>query len=134
MAAHMTARAALVCLGLLFAPPIANGQLAVPNASQSDALHAYTDAFSRFKSILEQRRAQINTHQPLPNLPGQALYLARVAMMSTYKDLTDALPGRVGRPNKFAIPPAYFDAGNEAPMSWIRIARETQEARRLAHR
>ena len=35
-------------------------------------------------------------------------------MMSTYKDLTDALPGKIGRPNKFAIPPAYFDAGNEA--------------------
>jgi hypothetical protein len=29
---------------------------------------------------------------------------------------------------------APVDAGNEAPMSWIRIARETQEARRLAHR
>ena len=112
MAAHITARA-LVCLGLLFAPPIANGQPAVLNASQSEALHAYTDALGRFKSILEQRRAQINAHQPLPNLPGQALYLARVAMMSTYKDLTDALPGKIGRPNKFAIPPAYFDADNE---------------------
>jgi hypothetical protein len=113
VAAHMTARTALVCLGLLFAPLIANGQPAVLTQSQSDALHAYTDALSRFKSILDQRRAQIITHQPPPNLPGQALYLARVAMMSTYKDLTDALPGRIGRPNKFAIPPAYFDAGNE---------------------
>src|SRR5580704_8591138 len=114
----MTARAALVCLGLFclglfFAPSIANGQPAVLTASQSDALHAYAEALSRFKSILEQRRAQINTHQPLPNLPGQALYLARIAMMSTYKDLTDALPGKIGRPNKFAIPPAYFDADNE---------------------
>jgi hypothetical protein len=113
VAAHITARAALVCFGLLFAPPIANGQLAVLTASQSDALHAYTDALTRFKSILDQRRAQINAHQQLPNLPGQALYLARVAMMSSYKDLTDALPGRIGRPNKFAIPPAYFDADNE---------------------
>jgi hypothetical protein len=118
VAAHTTARAALVCLGLFclglfFAPPIANGQAAVLNAAQSDALHAYTDALSRFKSILAQRREQINAHQPLPNLPGQALYLGRVAMMSTYKDLTDALPGRIGRPNKFAIPPAYFDADNE---------------------
>jgi hypothetical protein len=34
-------------------------------------------------------------------------------MMSTYKDLTDALPSRIGRPNKFGIPPAYFDADNE---------------------
>src|SRR6202011_3961976 len=41
------------------------------------------------------------------------LYLARVAKMSTYKDLTDSLPGKIGGPNKFAIPPAYFDAGNE---------------------
>jgi hypothetical protein len=111
-AAHTIARA-LVCFGLLLAPPIASGQPAVLNASQSDALHPYIDALGRFKSILEQRRAQINAHQPLPNLPGQALYLARVAIMSTYKDLTDALPRRIGRPNKFAIPPAYFDADNE---------------------
>src|SRR3984957_3647240 len=116
----MTARSALVCLGLLFAPliaigqPAANGQPAALNASQPEALHAYSDALSRFKAILEQRRAQINAHQPLPNLPGQALYLGRVAMMNTYKDLTDALPGKIGRPNKFAIPPAYFDADNEA--------------------
>ena len=34
-------------------------------------------------------------------------------MMSTYKDLTDAQPSRIGRPNKFGIPPAYFDADNE---------------------
>jgi hypothetical protein len=46
-------------------------------------------------------------------VPGQALYLARNAMMSTYKDLTDAVPSKIGRPNKFGIPPAYFDADNE---------------------
>jgi hypothetical protein len=114
VAAHITKRAALVYLGLLFAPLIADGQAATLTASQSDALHAYNDALGRFKSILEERRAQITAHQPLPNLPGQALYLARVAMMSTYKDLTDALPGKIGRPNKFAIPPAYFDADNES--------------------
>ena len=34
-------------------------------------------------------------------------------MMSAYKDLTDALPSRIGRSNKFGIPPAYFDAANE---------------------
>ena len=34
-------------------------------------------------------------------------------MMSAYKDLTDALPSRIGRPNKFGIPPAYFDADIE---------------------
>jgi hypothetical protein len=49
----------------------------------------------------------------LPNLPGQALYLARVKAMSAYKDLTDALPSKIGRPNKFAIPPAYLDADIE---------------------
>jgi hypothetical protein len=34
-------------------------------------------------------------------------------MMSAYKDLTDALPSKIGRPNKFDIPPAYFDADAE---------------------
>ena len=62
---------------------------------------------------MNERRAQIEANQPLPNLPGQALYLARIAMMSAYKDLTDLLPARIGRPNKFGIPPAYFDADNE---------------------
>jgi hypothetical protein len=81
--------------------------------SQSDFFDTYNNALSRFKSILSERRAQIRSNQPLPNLPGQGLYLARNAMMSTYKDLTDALPSRIGRPNKFAIPPAYFDADNE---------------------
>jgi hypothetical protein len=81
--------------------------------SQSDALDAYNNAVSQFKAILSQRRAQINSRSPLPNLPGQALYLARNSMISTYKDLTDALPSKIGRPNKFAIPPAYFDADNE---------------------
>ena len=34
-------------------------------------------------------------------------------MISAYKDLTDVLPSKIGRPNKFGIPPAYFDADNE---------------------
>jgi hypothetical protein len=34
-------------------------------------------------------------------------------MISAYKDLTDAVPSRIGRPNKFGLPPAYFDADNE---------------------
>ena len=34
-------------------------------------------------------------------------------MISAHKDLTDALPSKIGRPNKFGIPPAYFDADNE---------------------
>jgi hypothetical protein len=84
-----------------------------PALAQSDALATYNQAVSEFKSILAQRRAQINSHQGLPDLPGQALYLARNKMMSAYKDLTDAVPSRIGRPNKFRIPPAYFDADTE---------------------
>jgi hypothetical protein len=80
---------------------------------QADALDAYNNAVAQFKSVLEERRAQIEAGQPLPNLPGQALYLARIAMMSAYKDLTDVLPSKIGRPNKFGIPPQYFDADNE---------------------
>jgi hypothetical protein len=63
--------------------------------------------------VLGERRAQIDAGQALPNLPGQALYLARNAMIGARKDLTDVLPSRIGRPNKFKIPPAYFDADNE---------------------
>jgi hypothetical protein len=92
---------------------VAQAQPVALPASQSDALAAYNKAVNDFKSVLGQRRAQINSHQQLPNLPGQALYLARNSMISAYKDLTDALPSRIGRPNKFGIPPAYFDADNE---------------------
>lgn len=84
-----------------------------PATAQSDALATYNQAVSEFKSILAQRRAQINSHQGLPDLPGQALYLARNKTMSAYKDLTDEVPARIGRPNKFKIPPAYFDADTE---------------------
>jgi hypothetical protein len=89
------------------------GQQAALTASQSDALNAYNKTVNDFKSILSQRRAQISSKQQLPNLPGQALYLARNSMISAHKDLTDALPSKIGRPNKFGIPPAYFDADNE---------------------
>ena len=88
-------------------------QPAALTQAQSDALEAYDKALNQFKSILSERRAQISSHQALPNLPGQALYLARVNMMSAYKDLTDALPSKIGRDNKFGIPPAYFDADTE---------------------
>jgi len=80
---------------------------------QSDALAAYNNSKNQFEQVLAQRRAQINSKQPLPNLPGQALYLARNNMISAYKDLTDALPSRIGGPNKYGIPPAYFSADNE---------------------
>src|SRR6185295_18658806 len=81
--------------------------------AQSAAQAAYDKALSEFKEILATRRAEIDAKQALPSLPGQALYLARIKVLSTYKDLTDALPSRIGRPNKFNVPPAYFDADIE---------------------
>jgi len=139
-AALAATRAAALAVGLLFALPVsdridtignmvtslalsdvgdlgfisrAQAQPAAPTKSQSDALSAYNRAVDDFKAILRQRRAQINAKQQLPNLPGQALYLARNNMISAYKDLTSVLPSKIGRPNKFGIPPAYFDADNE---------------------
>ena len=82
-------------------------------AAATDVLDAYNKAVAEFRSILGQRRAQLGSGRKLPNLPGQALYLSRNKMISAYKDLTDAIPSRIGRPNKFGIPPAYFDADNE---------------------
>ena len=92
---------------------VAMAQPAKLTPSQAEALNAYNRAVEDFRSVLRERRAQIDAHRKLPDRPGQALYLARVDMMSTYKDLTDALPSRIGRPNKYKIPPAYFDADNE---------------------
>jgi hypothetical protein len=103
-------------LALLGNANMTSPALAQPTAltkQQADAQEAYDGALSRFKQVLAERRDQINSKQPLPNLPGQALYLARVDMISTYKDLTDALPSKIGRPNKFGLPPAYFDADAE---------------------
>src|SRR5258708_342110 len=93
----------------LMSPALAQAALTKP---QSDALNTYTDAVRNFEAVLAQRRAQIASKQ-LPNLPGQALYLARNVMMGARKDLTDVLPSKIGRPNKFKIPPAYFDADSE---------------------
>jgi len=97
---------------LSFTSP-AMGQPGALTSAQSDVLNAYNDAVKNFEAILGQQRAQIDSNQALPNLPGQALYLARNNMMSAYKDLTDAVPSKIGRPNKFEIPPAYFDADKE---------------------
>jgi hypothetical protein len=91
----------------------AMGQSTTLTKSQSDALNAYNKTAQDFRSALSERRAQINSNQKLPARPGQALYLTRVAMLGAYKDLTDALPSKIGRPNKYGIPPAYFDADNE---------------------
>ncbi|MGH6769562.1 MAG: hypothetical protein ACRECO_11145 [Xanthobacteraceae bacterium] len=96
-------RAAALAAMLLFAPSV----------SDANELAAYDKAVKDFRSILSQRRAQLSAKQKLPNLPGQALYRARNAMIGAYKDLTDAQPSRIGRPNKYSIPPAYFDAANE---------------------
>src|SRR3974390_301942 len=96
--------------------------------AQSNALKAYNKALNQFKSIVSERRTQISSHQPLPNLPGQALYLARVNVMSAYKDLTDALPSKIGRPNKFGVPPAYFDADIEPLVDEYRKLFDIMEA------
>jgi hypothetical protein len=137
---HTAAPTAALALGLFFTPPVSIAIDAITNAAaplvpatigipgfmspamaepgtltkkQPDAVNAYNNAVKNFESILAQRRAQISSNQRLPDLPGQALYLARNNMMSAYKDLTDALPSRIGAPNKFGIPPAYFDADSE---------------------
>ena len=96
--------------------------------AQSNALKAYNKALNQFRSILSERRTQISSHQSLPNLPGQALYLARVNVMSAYKDLTDALPSKIGRPNKFGVPPAYFDADIEPLVDEYRKLFDIMEA------
>jgi hypothetical protein len=103
----------LAKIGNLSLMSLAHGQPAALTKAQSDALNTYNNAVNDFKSILGLRRAQTNSNQRLPALPGQALYLARIHMMSAYKDLTDALSSKIGRPNKFGIPPAYFDADCE---------------------
>jgi hypothetical protein len=112
---------------LSFTSP-AMGQADALTKKQSDALNAYSRAVSDFESILGERRAQINSKRPLPNLPGQALYLARISMMSAYKDLTDALSSKIGRPNKFGIPPAYFDADKEPLIDEYRALFDILEA------
>lgn len=108
--------AVALALGLMignpgFMPP-AMSEPAALTRKQSDALTAYNNSRSNFEQVLARRRAQINSKQ-LPNLPGQALYLARNNMISAYKDLTDVLPSKTGGPNKYGIPPAYFSADNE---------------------
>ncbi len=132
-------RAALA-FGLLLTPPAsitigalclispAMAQPASLTKKQSDALNTYNNALKSFEQVLAQRRAQIDSKQPLPNLPGQAVYLARNGMMSAYKDLTDALPSRIGGPNKFGIPPAYFDAGIEPQLDEYRRLFDIMEA------
>jgi len=129
---HTVAAAAVLVLAIIFAPRVlidvdaigdavalfgvispASAQPAAMTKKQSAALEAYNNAVNDFDRVLGERRAQIDAGQALPNLPGQALYLARNSMIGARKDLTDVLPSKIGRPNKFKIPPAYFDADNE---------------------
>jgi hypothetical protein len=100
-------------LGKLSFVSSARGEPAALTPYQLEALAAYNKALDDFRAILRRRGTQIDSKEPLPERPGQALYLARNAMISAYKDLTDALPSKIGGPNKFSIPPAYFDANNE---------------------
>ena len=129
---HTVAAAAVLVLAIIFAPRVlidvdaigdavalfgvispASAQPAAMTKKQSAALEAYNNAVNDFDRVLGERRAQIDAGQALPNLPGQALYLARNSMIGARKDLTDVLPSKIGRPNKFKIPLAYFDADNE---------------------
>jgi hypothetical protein len=107
---------------------LARAQPAALTAEQSKAIEAYNRALSDFKAILAERRRQIDAHEPLPDRPGQALYLARVDVMSSYKDLTDVLPSRIGRPNKYEVPPAYFDADIEPLIDEYRRLFDVMEA------
>jgi hypothetical protein len=88
--------------------------VSAPTNEQAAARTAYDTALRAFRAILAERRRRIGAGERPPQRPGQALYLARVQLMSTYKDLTDLAPARIGRPNKFGIPPPYLDAANEA--------------------
>jgi hypothetical protein len=100
-------------VGLVAAPAAAQAPAAASAKEKAAALAAYDKALAAFKAILAERRAQIDAKKKLPGRPGQAIYLARLAVMSTYKDLTDLDPARIGRPNRFGVPPAYFDADIE---------------------
>jgi hypothetical protein len=104
--------AALIAALLQAAAPV-RAEPAALTKEQTQAVAIYDKALAQFKKVLAERRAQIDGKKKLPRLPGQAIYLARIKVMSAYKDLTDALPSRIGRPNKFGVPPAYFEADIE---------------------
>jgi hypothetical protein len=108
----LTLASALGAGGISLATP-AFAEAGATAQEKAAAWAAYDKALRDFKAVLAERRAQIDARQRLPERPGQALYLARLQVISTYKDLTDAEPSRIGRPNRFGIPPAYFDADIE---------------------
>ncbi len=99
MKSHTAAPTTALAFGLFFTPPVsiaidaiintvapfvtaaignlslmspAMGQPGTLTKKQSDALNTYNNALENFESILGQRRAQINSNQRLPDLPGQA--------------------------------------------------------------
>lgn len=96
---------------------------------QAAAVVAYDKALAAFKTVLSQRKAEIDAlseqakapppvakkkhAKKLPPRPGQAIYLARMKVMSTYKDLTELMPERIGPPNKYGVPPDHFDVAIE---------------------
>ena len=94
---YAAAPTAALALGLFFMPPVSNAignigfmsharaQPSPLTKKQSDALDTYNNAAGDFEKLLGQRRTQLNSNQRLPNLPGQALYLARNNMLSAYK-------------------------------------------------
>src|SRR5262245_29200464 len=63
----------------------ASAQAAAATKAQVAALTAYDEALRSFRAVLAERRAQIEAKQKLPDRPGQALYLARLQVMSTYR-------------------------------------------------
>jgi hypothetical protein len=118
----------VLVLTVLFAVAVQPVSAQTLTKEQQDALKTYNESVEAFKAILRERRAQIAAKQPLPERPGQALYLARINMMSAYKDLTDAIPSRIGRPNKYRVPPAYFDADTEPLIDEYRALFEIMDA------
>ncbi len=69
---------AATSIGYLASLQPARAQPAALTPEQADAQRKYDDALKEFKAVLAQRRAQIDAKQSLPNLPGQAIYLARL--------------------------------------------------------
>jgi hypothetical protein len=122
-----TATVAMLALAMFLPDLPGMTSPALAQATRPDLAASYAAALSQFKAILAERRAQADAKR-LPNLPGQAVYLARNNLISSYKDLTDAVPSRIGRANKYGIPPAYFDADNEPLLDEYRKLFDLMEA------
>ena len=98
---------------LLAVTPVA-AQARALTQEQAAAAAAYDKALRDFSAILAERRAQIDGEAAAARRGrGRRCIWRGCEVMSTYKDLTDAVPARIGRGNKFGVPPAYFDAAIE---------------------